>query len=72
MQCPTLTKEVFKFPHKPVLRKYLKEYIDNYEINSKGVTGLTTEGNKDETTFLLRVVWGIAQAAIDEHGKKLK
>jgi hypothetical protein len=31
MQCETLAKDVFKFPNKAVLRKYLKEYLEQYE-----------------------------------------
>lgn len=46
MQCPTITKDVFKFPAKPILRKHLKEYIERYEMQSKGVTVLSGEGNR--------------------------
>ena len=31
MQCETLSKEVFKFPQKPVVRKFLGEYLKAYE-----------------------------------------
>ena len=27
MQVPSISKEVFKFPQKPILRKHLKEYV---------------------------------------------
>ena len=31
MQCETLSKEVFKFPQKSVVRKFLGEYLKAYE-----------------------------------------
>lgn len=61
LQCPSIDKEVFRFPSKPVLRKYLKEYVRLFEETSKGVTSLDGEGSREETAFLLRVVWSISQ-----------
>lgn len=58
MQCETLSKEVFRFPQRPVLRKFLGEYLQRYEAGSKGSTGLGGEGSREEALFLLRVVWG--------------
>ena len=57
----SINKEVFKFPAKPPLRKYLKEYIDGFEFKSKGVAELSADGNRDDTAFLLRVCWAVAQ-----------
>ncbi len=65
MQCPTLNKDVFKFPSKPILRKYLKNYITQYELSSKGITTLSGDGNKDDTAFLLKIIWGVAQVLGD-------
>lgn len=65
MQCPTITKDVFKFPAKPTLRKHLKEFIDKYEAASKGVTMLSPDGNREDTLFLLKVVWGVAQGVAE-------
>lgn len=72
MQSPSLSKEVFKFPSRPVLRKHLKQYIDQCELHSAGVTGLKSEGSREDTLFLLRVVWGVAQGLVDEEGRRPK
>lgn len=66
MQCETLSKEVFRFPQRPVLRKFLGEYIQRYEVGSKGATVLGTDGNREEALFLLRVVWGCVLALDDD------
>ena len=58
MQCETLSKEVFKFPQRQALRKFLGEYVQAYEAGSKDSTSLSNDGNREETLFLLRVVWG--------------
>ena len=60
MQSP-MPKEVFKFPAKAVIRKHLKEYVSAFEANCKEVTALNTEGDREETALLLRVVWAVAQ-----------
>ena len=73
MQCPTLPREVFKFPAKPVLRKYLKQYVDSFELHSPGVTMLNGDGSRDDTAFLLRVVWAVAQGECSrEQGRSLE
>jgi hypothetical protein len=58
MQCETLSKEVFKFPQRQALRKFLGEYVTAYEAGSKDSTCLSNDGDREETLFLLRVVWG--------------
>lgn len=47
MQCETLSKEIFKYPHRPVIRKFLGEYVQGYEAGSKDSTSLTTDGNRE-------------------------
>lgn len=66
MQCETLSKDVFRFPQRQVIRKFLGEYLQNYEAGSKEVTALNGEGNKEDTLFLLRVVWGCILALEDD------
>jgi hypothetical protein len=68
MQCPTLNREVFKFPAKGVLRRHLKEYVEKFEGSSKGASQLNGEGEREDTAFLLRVVWSVAQV----EGKELE
>jgi hypothetical protein len=62
MQCETLSKEVFKFPQRQAVRKFLGEYVVGYEAGSKDSTALSAEGSREETLFLLRVVWGCVVA----------
>ena len=45
MQGEVVSKEVFKFPHKATLRKFLKEYITRYEEHSVDSTALNHNGN---------------------------
>lgn len=47
MQCETLSKEVFKYPHRPVIRKFLGEYVQGYEAGSKDSTSLSADGNRE-------------------------
>ena len=66
MQGDVISKEVFKFPQRPVLRKFLRQYVEHYEEGSPGVTALTHDGNPVEVVFLLRVVWGCLLALPEE------
>jgi hypothetical protein len=68
MQCETLNKEIFKFPQKQVIRKFLGNYLKDFEAASKGSTMLSNEGKKEDSTFLLKVVWGCI-LAIQPEGK---
>jgi hypothetical protein len=41
------------------MRKYLKGYVEVFEERLANVTELNNEGNREESLFLLRVVWGV-------------
>lgn len=62
MQFEGLNKEIFKFPSRQVTRKFLKEYIVNYENQSKNSSVLSHEGNREDTLLLLRIVWAVGQS----------
>ena len=47
MQCESLSQEVFKFPARSIVRKYLGEYLSQYENESKGTTKLNGDGSRD-------------------------